>query len=303
MGNARFDSTSYRSYSTTHNLEKASRAQVFTNRNLDPGLDPAKIVLRESCDSYVNPNSTPVILGLDVTGSMGFVAEAIAKKELPGLMEGIYMEKPISDPHLMFMGIGDIAHGFSGDTSPLQVSQFEAGAIELIEQLRKIYLESGGGGNGFESYDLAWYFAAHRTKIDSIDRGQKGFLFTIGDEPPPPAHGSLPYDRLARVFGSKDIPQPESRDELLKKVQEKYVVFHIVAEEGNHYSYSPNSVEGPWNEILGPNVIYMKDHTKLSAIVIATLKVAQGADINEVINASNDPATLRHAFKNALAHI
>lgn len=46
-----------------------------------------------------------------------------------------------------------------------------------------IFLEKGGGGNSFESYDLPWYFAAKRTSIDCFEkRKKKGFLFTVGDE-------------------------------------------------------------------------------------------------------------------------
>lgn len=299
MGYERFDSTSYRGYSTTHNLQTKSTAEVFTSRHLHPSLDPAKIVLRESCDSPNNPASTPIIFGLDVTGSMGWVSTEIAKTQLPKLMEGIYDEKPVTDPHLMFMGVGDIEHGYRGDNSPLQVSQFESGAIALIEQLRSLYIEGGGGGNGFESYDLPWYFAAYRTKIDSIKRGQKGFIFTIGDEPPPPSNiQSLPYDRLCKVFGSKDIPQPGTSGELLAKVQETYKVFHIVVEEGNYFSHSPHEVKARWNELLGPNVIYLRDCSQLSEVVTATLKIAEGADLHEVI--AGKPY-LKHAFQNALA--
>lgn len=297
MGNARFDAHAYTSYRSSHKLEKATREQVFTSRFMPAALDPAKILLRESCNSEANPNSTPVIFGLDVTGSMGFVAEAIAKTELQPLMESIYENEPIPDPHIMFMGIGDIdAH----DQAPLQVSQFEAGAIPLIEQLRTLYIESGGGGNDYESYDLPWYFAAHRTAIDSLKRGQKGYLFTMGDEPPPPARG-LDYTRLCeRVFKNKDIPQPGTRAELLDKVSEKYKVFHLIVEEGNHFRSRPASVADQWTDLLGPNAIFLKDHRDLALVVTATLKIAQGADIHDVIASSNKPEALRHAFKNAL---
>jgi hypothetical protein len=296
MGNHRFDSNEYVSYRSTHKLESKSREQIFESRYLPAGLDPAKIMLRESCDSAANPSSTPVIFGLDVTGSMGFVAENIAREGLQPLMESIYEDQPVTDPHIMFMGIGDVR---ASDQAPLQVSQFEAGAIPLIEQLRTLYLESGGGGNHHESYDLPWYFAAHRTKIDSFDRrGQKGFLFTIGDEPPPPT--PLSKEHLRRVFGSNDVPEVESIQSLLSVVQEKYKVFHIVTEEGSHFRHYPDNVASAWNKLLGPNVIFLRNHKKLADVVTATLKIAQGEDIYDVIESSNCPDDLRHAFKNAL---
>lgn len=295
MGNSRFDHKEYRAYSTTNNLRAKSREQVFTSRYMPAGLDPAKIQLRESCDSQANPNSTPIILGLDVTGSMGFVAEAIAKEGLEPLMQLIYAEKPVSDPHLMFMGIGDI----NSDAAPLQVSQFEAGAIPLIEQLRTLWLEGNGGGNSYESYDLPWYFAAHRTSIDSYNRrGKKGYIFTIGDELPPPV--GLRNDQLARVFGTTNVPEAGSSQNLLAAAQEKYKVFHIIAEEGNFCRSQKPRVRGAWTELLGPNAIFMKNHEDLATIVTATLQIAEGADIHEVIASSNKPEALKYAFQNAL---
>jgi len=297
MGYERFNITDYSTYRSTNSYETKSQAEIFTSRMMPAKLDPAKAILRESCDSAVNPYSTPIILGLDVTGSMGFVAEEIAREGLAPLMETIYKEKPVTDPQVMFMGIGDVR---AYDRAPLQVSQFEAGAIPLIEQLSTLFLEKGGGGNQHESYDLPWYYAANHTKIDCFDkRGEKGYLFTIGDEPAPPE--PLTADELYKVFQTRDIPQYESTQALLTDVQERYKVFHIVAEQGSFYSSRPTQVEASWDKLLGPNVVYMRDVKRLADIVVATLKIANGEDIYDVIETSNCPSDLRHAFKNALS--
>ena len=297
MGNSRFDNDAYRSYSSTHNLDTASRDQIFLSRHMPQALDPTKIVLRESCDSVANPNSTPIILGLDVTGSMGFVAQNIATKNLPKLMERIYETQPITDPHVMFMGIGDV----TCDNGPLQVSQFEAGSIELIAQLRELWLEGGGGGNSYESYDLPWYFAAHKTAIDSHNkRGKKGYIFTMGDEHPPTR--ALTASDVRRVFNNRDLPAPpDSVEKLLELVQEKYRVFHLVIEEGNFARGHLSAVRNSWTELLGPNAIFVRDIRFLPDIICAALAVAEGSDLTTIIEeAGQAQSELVYAFKNLI---
>lgn len=291
MGYSRWSSDSYTDYSTTNNLQTLSREQVFKQSCIHKSLDPSKIAIRESCNSVLNPASTPIIFGLDVTGSMGFVAETIAKSKLNDVMARIIEEKPVTDPHLMFMGIGDIR----SDEAPLQVSQFETD-LKIIEELRKLYLEGRGGGNHTESYDLPWYFAAHRTQIDSLNRGKKGYLFTIGDELPPDA--PLPMASLASLMGSHDIPKAPPVKQLLKHAESMYKVFHIIAEEGTECTrgYGVTAVRKAWIDLLGPNVIFMRDHTYLDDIVIAVLKVAEGIDLSKAVNEAKNPKEIKYAF-------
>src|SRR5690606_25429877 len=115
------------------------------------------------------------------TGSMGEIAGILAREGLGTLVESILDRKPVSDPHIMVMGVGDS----SCDHAPLQASQFEPD-IRVAEQLKNIYLEGGGGGNRHESYTLPWYFAAEKTDIDCVKHGKKGIIFTFGDEECPP---------------------------------------------------------------------------------------------------------------------
>ena len=63
------------------------------------------------------------------------------------------------------------------DSAPLQVGQFESSDELLDKWLTNIYFEAGGGGNGGESYALAWYFAALKTATDSMEKsvGRKAF--------------------------------------------------------------------------------------------------------------------------------
>ena len=191
-----------------------SYQDIFKARHLDSALDP-KNVTRECCDSEEHPNTIPVILALDVTGSMGTTAQEVAQK-LNVIMTDLYSK--VKDVEFMFMGIGDFAY----DTYPLQVTQFESD-IRIAEQVDKVYFEGGGGGNSYESYTAAWYFAAKHTKLDCWNRGKKGILITLGDENLNPY---IPYRQLANVTGDTLQADVETAD-LYKEVTKKYDVHHI----------------------------------------------------------------------------
>jgi hypothetical protein len=258
---------------------------------LKESMDPKKIVLRESCDSEENPNSTAIIIGLDVTGSMGLIAERMAKKELGTLIEGILDRKPIPDPHIMIMGIGDVR----SDRAPLQASQFEAD-IRIAQQLSELYLEGGGGGNDSESYDLPWYFAATKTKIDCYDkREKKGYLFTIGDEMPP--YG-VELGHLRDVFG-KGSQSGYTAKELLDMASEKYQVFHVVVEQGSFASRALKKVNESWKKLLGKRALPLNDYNHLSQVILSAIEVSEGKDPEEVV-ASWEDKSVQKSVKYAL---
>lgn len=272
MGSGTFNPTAYRAYTTS--TASKSRDEIFESRHIHKNLDPKGIKLRESRDSSDNPNSTPIIVALDVTGSMGMIAEVLARKGLGTLFTEILARKPVTDPHLMFMAVGDA----NFDQAPLQVSQFEADN-RIVEQLAQIYLEGGGGGNSFESYNLPWYFAANHTEHDSlIKRGKRGYLFTVGDEESPQM---LTKEQIALVLG--DTPEREvDSAEMLREAQRKYDVFHVIIQEGGHARSHPDAVRKSWNAILGQHVIPLADHTKLAETIVSTIEVVEGRDAKDV---------------------
>jgi len=51
---------------------------------------------------------------------------------------------------------------------------------------------------------------------------------------------------------------------------------------------------------LGPNVIRMRDHKDLPAIITATIKIAEGTSIRQVLTESEIASKLEYAFTNAL---
>ena len=191
----------------------------FKSKMLATELDP-KNVIRECVDSTEHPNTKPVILALDVTGSMGNAAVEVAK-QINVVMTKLY--ENVTDVEFLVMGIGDLAY----DRAPIQASQFESD-IRIAEQLDKVYFEGGGGGNAFESYTAAWYFGLHHTKLDCWKRGQKGVIITMGDEPLNPY---LPKGALSRVTGD-NLQGDIETDELYKAATEKFDIYHLNVKHG-----------------------------------------------------------------------
>jgi len=267
-GSYSFDRASARSYS----YQSQSREQIFSNRHIDP-LMVIKDKIRESCDSEEHPNSYPIIIGLDVTGSMGQVPENLIKSAFPEIMKAI-QDKGVEHAQVCFLGIGD---HFS-DEAPIQVGQFET-SDELTEKwLKAIYIEGGGGGNNGESYNLAWYFAAFHTKIDSFSkRGIKGTLITIGDEP---CHKAIGKYEIQKLFGSGEREMTTS--ELLATAQKKWDIYHI-----NVNDWSSESYESPrkWRDFLGDHLALSESMDSkeigniISSIIVSSYKKNVGAPV------------------------
>jgi hypothetical protein len=289
MGYSSWDKNEYKSYSSS-TVGKSTR-QIFTSNGMKDYLNPSGVLLRESRDSEAHPNSTAIIVGLDVTGSMGIIADKIAREGLGTLVNGILDQKIVPDPHIMIMGIGDVEY----DSAPLQATQFESD-IRIAQQLADIYLEGGGGGNQTESYDLPWYFAAHRTSIDCFEkRDKKGYLFTIGDELPPKG---VSKNGIKSTFGS-DEQVGYTAAELLASAEEKYQVFHIIVEQGNYARRDLTNVTNKWRQLLSGRAILLSNYNYIAEVILAAIEVAEGADPQTVIDSTQDK-TLREVIKHAL---
>jgi hypothetical protein len=273
MGYTRWKADDWTTYSSTTSTKTADR--IFTSKKLHSDLNPSGVVMRESRDSDLNPNSNAIIIGVDVTGSMGIISEYMVKTGLGVLFNEILDRKPVADPHLMVMAIGDVKY----DSSPLQVSQFEAD-ITITDWLEKIHVEQGGGGNDSESYHLPLYFAAHHTSIDCFEkRNKKGYLFTIGDEFTPP---QLSSDEIYKVMGYRSETN-YTYEELLEAASKMYEVFHIIVAEGNCARRQPDKVKSDWVKVLGQRAVILTDYTKLSEVIVSLIEVTEGKSIDDVV--------------------
>jgi len=246
MGSGSFSLKSFASYSTAnnktfdHTSNRITSGQEFVSRHLDPSLDP-KNVVRECANSEEHPNTVPVILALDVTGSMGPACQETAEA-LGVIMADLYTK--FKDIEFCIMGIGDLDY----DRAPIQMSQFESD-VRIAVSLDKVFMEHGGGGNGFESYTAAWYMGIRHTKLDCYDKqGRKGIIITMGDEPLNPY---LPKGPLSNVTGDSLQSNIETRD-LLPEVTKKFDVFHIAITCHSSFVYYKDKIERSFGQVLGP---------------------------------------------------
>lgn len=235
-----------------------SVSEVFQRRSCDPKYDPRYIGTRECFDSDDHPNSTPIVVGLDVTGSMGYLAVKVATEALNELIMKLYSTNSVEDPALMCAAYGDYH-----DASPLQVTQFESD-IRIAEQLLELYFENRGQGEVVPT--CLWHFLANRTNIDAINkRKQKGFVFTIGDGATI-RHNPFPSVTIHAVTG--DESRATSPEDVLKEVEKKFHAFHIMI--GGDDGYNRRLMNGH------SMTIQETDIDLIPQIIISTIQLQNG---------------------------
>lgn len=260
---------------------------IFKNNKVDPKYDPRNINVRESRDSADSPESTPIIIGFDDTGSMGYLAQEIAQNSLNKTVTEIYDKNPVTNPHVMCA-----AYGNAGDVGPLQVTQFEAD-IKIVEQLLDLWIPLRGMGDSGDP--LLWYFAAKHTSIDSWEkRGKKGFLFTIGDDT---IKRSIFNDKIYDIFGDSINKLYMEPEEFLEMAQEKYHVFHIITKPLRA------DVLDKWLDLLpdGTAIVDEANVKNLYMVIISIMQLVNGQDRKEILN--QWPVAVRDGIASALEHI
>jgi hypothetical protein len=282
MGGGSWNSSAWNGYAKAH-VHNQPQAAVFTQqakRTINEDVDPTKFKngIRESVDGPDNPNSTPVAIFTDMTGSMGSLAREVTEK-LDVVNGALMKRKPVEDVHMLTGVIGDAY----SDQYPIQATQFEAD-LRIVDQTRKLYLEGNGGANGGESYALAWLFAARQTATDSYDkRKKKGYLFTVGDEPVHGVEGSGRGQKYgvtkeqAKKFLGLDIEADMSADECLKAAQRTWNVFHISLIQGGYSGYRDGIME-TFGKIMPKNLLWLEDLDALTETIVSVIEVNEGRD-------------------------
>lgn len=281
MGSGSYTASDWNKLRTSRNIDSASVTELFGSSRMQDKYNPYYIARREAHDSEEHPNSTPIAIGVDVTGSMGYLSEEIIKNGLNELMKKLYASQVIPDPQLMFAACGDYC-----DDAPLQITQFESD-IRIAEQLLELWLEGHGCGNGGEDYQLLWYFLATHTDIDCFKkRNIKGFAFTIGDEP---VHNQIYDYTFKSVFNEDKETIPTSK--VIEMCEEKYNLFHIAIDKGYNVS----------NVIPGKTILITKNEVSyIPEIIITVICKIKGLKTDDILGDLDPTVTkiIEKAIKN-----
>ncbi|MBQ6212660.1 MAG: hypothetical protein IJJ57_07195 [Ruminococcus sp.] len=293
MGRGSYNAADWNKLKNSRGINADSTAnEIFSGNKVNEKYLPQFITMRESRDSEDSPQSTPIIIGFDSTGSMGYLAAEIAKNSLNKTATMILEKRPVTDPHIMCAAFTSPTASVS--TPALQVTQFEAD-IRVVEQLLEFHLS---GGNRY-SYDaLVWYFALKHTSIDSYEKHKrKGFIFCIGDE--------VGDDGKSDIISSEDIKSVYNDDgehgfttrDLYNAASEKYQIFHIIT--GSHTAGSLET----WEPLIpGRNaVIEPGDIEFLAEVMLSIMQVAGGMSKADAASQWTDKA--KNAVEKALSTI
>lgn len=295
MGSGSYDATVHRATSS-HAIKTHGTVFAYSKTAKESGvaafhetLDPKVLagatspfvgkVMREARDSDDHPESTPIAVWFDVTGSMHQIPEVLQQK-LPKLYGLLLAKGYVEHPQILFGAIGDAY----SDKVPLQVGQFESDN-RADDHLANLFLEGGGGGGNHESYQLAAYFMARHTATDAWDkRGKRGYLFLIGDER---TYRKIDRHQVERLIGDT-LQEDISTEELFAELVERWDVYYLFAEQG---SYEVSSVLEKsasagealaWRDLLGQNALVLEDASAVCETIALTIGLAEGAiDLDE----------------------
>jgi hypothetical protein len=285
MGGGSFSYSTAVTRSTSY-AGKSTNAIFQSNidKKINNAMDPYGIKFRESRDSEEHPNSFPIIINLDVTGSMGSIPLWLVKESLPEIMKKI-IDAGIPDPQVLFTAIGD----HTCDNAPLQVGQFESSDELLDHWLTKVWLESGGGGNDGESYLLAWYFAANHTVHDSLDiRNQKGVCITIGDEK---TLQDLSKKNLENIMGPGQYGNV-TYHQLLEQAEKKYHCHHIHVLETR--AGQDTSTQNQWKQLMGNNLHMVQRKEDIEDLIAKIVISAANKVVTTHVRADSSTEGVEH---------
>jgi hypothetical protein len=222
----------------------ASVSVVGKVKSLQPELNP----LRWKDQKLPATVKHPIVFSLDVTGSMGDWTKIIYDK-MPMFYGQIMMQNYLQEPAISFCAVGD----YTSDEAPLQITEFKQGS-EIDSSLAKMYLEGGGGGTHFESYELAAYF--YDTNTD-LSPAEMPFFFVTGDES---FYEKIPEKYLFKILGKSIDKNFVIARDTWKTLMKKYNVFLI--KKPYDEERREITILKQWTETIGEERILMINNAK-----------------------------------------
>jgi hypothetical protein len=142
----------------------------------------------------------------------------------------------------------------------------------MDDDLGRIVLEGGGGGQMMESYELAMYFMARHTVTDAWQkRGRRGYLFVIGDELAYPVVKAREVrDRIGDDL-REDVPLRQLAAELTARWDTYYLL-----PAGSHYSGNRKVLDF-WRGLLGQNAVELDDLDAVCETIALTVGLGEQA--------------------------
>lgn len=275
MGNGAWSTDVYRARAKTREAKGQSAFSYnddvlaklsSSQRAIHKDLNPNGIKWRESRDSEDHPESNAIVVGFDVTGSMGDIPRILQTK-LPKLHGLLQRRGYVAHPQVLFAAIGDSYT----DQAPLQVGQFESDN-RMDDDLSHIWLEGNGGGQVHEGYEMFLYFLAHKTALDCHEkRGKRGYAFIIGDEM---SYAAATRNHVREIFGENseaDIPLAE----LVEEVQKRYELFFLMPKTAHYYRARPD-VFAFWKKLLGERAMALTDEAAVCETIALAIGLNEG---------------------------
>jgi hypothetical protein len=278
-------------FAYSKHTQQKPRSEWKVNELLDPKRknqqgDNSGTIVRESLDFEEHPNTTPIVVSFDVTGSMGTVPGVIVK-QLPKLMQAL-IDAGVPDPQVLIMAIGDAysdACRFRSDSSSPTT-----GSTEQIEDR-----PGRRGAAGRWPRATSWARSSWPTTRTSTRelRGEKGFCFFIGDER---LYANVQGDQVKQHIGV-DLPQEREgvvdTKDVFADLQEKFQTYFLMSEHGgysrdhavpahrddeNYYRRRDyGRRDYGWSEVLPEEqILVMPDATGVTEKIAQIIKVREG---------------------------
>jgi len=242
-----------RSMRTSSGFTTVAEEAMATRQWFDPALLPKGRVIKTLCKS-------PIALPFDVTGSLGGLAK-ITYDKMPMTAGELKKRSYLQDCQICPIAVGDVV----SDRGPLQIGEFVV-PRELDSYLQRLWLEGGGGRQGYESYEFVAYFLAYHCDIPEADTP---FVIFIGDER---FREDLHRNALQAYFGGiehEDMNAFKVFADLRRKFKNNVFLIHRYYDD----MCTDKEVIDQWSGVLGADHVINLGHGNDTAVADVMLGI------------------------------